>query len=65
MYFISGKNEFKMKKVEFNYDEDSKKSVTLMELPDFSSTFKGIVYNIDDDSINEINFSQNLSFNKN
>ena len=64
MYFISGKNEFKMKKVEFNYDEDSKKSVTLMELPDFSSTFKGIVYNIDDDSINEINFSQNLSFNK-
>ena len=65
MYFISGKNEFKMKKVEFNYDEDSRKSVTLMELPDFSSTFKGIVYNIDDDSINEINFSQNLSFNKN
>ena len=65
MYFISGKNEFKMKKVEFNYDEDSKKSVTLMELPDFSSTFKGIVYNIDDDTINEINFSQNLSFNKN
>jgi DNA polymerase delta subunit 2 len=65
MYFISGKNEFKMKKVEFNYDEDSKKSVTLMELPDFSSTFKGIVYNIDDDSINEINFAQNLSFNKN
>jgi DNA polymerase delta subunit 2 len=65
MYFISGKNEFKMKKVEFNYDEDSKKSVTLMELPDFSSTFKGIVYNIDDDSINEINFSQILSFNKN
>ena len=65
MYFISGKNEFKMKKVEFNYDEDSKKSVTLMELPDFSSTFKGILYNIDDDSINEINFSQNLSFNKN
>ena len=65
VYFISGKNEFKMKKVEFNYDEDSKKSVTLMELPDFSSTFKGIVYNIDDDSINEINFSQNLSFNKN
>jgi DNA polymerase delta subunit 2 len=65
MYFISGKNEFKMKKVEFNYDVDSKKSVTLMELPDFSSTFKGIVYNIDDDSINEINFSQNLSFNKN
>ena len=64
MYFISGKNEFQMKKVEFNYDEDSKKSVTLMELPDFSSTFKGIVYNIDDDSINEINFSQNLSFNK-
>ena len=65
MYFISGKNEFKMKKVEFNYDEENKKSVTLMELPDFSSTFKGIVYNIDDDSINEINFSQNLSFNKN
>ena len=65
MYFISGKNEFKMKKVEFSYDEDSKKSVTLMELPDFSSTFKGILYNIDDDSINEINFSQNLSFNKN
>ena len=54
MYFISGKNEFKMKKVEFNYDEDSKKSVTLMELPDFSSTFKGIVYNIDDDTINSL-----------
>ena len=43
----------------------AKKNVTLMELPDFSSTFKGIIYNIDDDSINEINFSQNLSFNKN
>ena len=43
---------------------DNKKTVTLLELPDFSSNFKGILYNVDDDSVNEINFLQNLSFNK-
>ncbi len=36
-----------------------------MELPDFSSNYKGIIFNIDDNSVNEINFSQNLSFEKN
>ena len=64
MYFISGKNDFNSKVIEMNADGGNKKNVTLMELPDFSSTFKGILFNIDDDSINEINFSQDLSFNK-
>ena len=65
IYFSSGKNDFIMKKIEFNYDERNKKNVTLLQLPDFSNTFKGIIFNVDDDSINEINFSQNLDFNKN
>ena len=65
IYFSSGKNDFIMKKIEFNYDESNKKNVTLLQLPDFSNTFKGIIFNVDDDSINEINFSQNLDFNKN
>ena len=64
MYFISGKNDLKTKVIEMNKDGKNKKNVTLLELPDFSSTFKGILFNIDDDSINEINFSQDLSFNK-
>ena len=64
MYFISGKNDFNTKVIEMNKDGKNKKNVTLLELPDFSSTFKGILFNIDDDSINEINFSQDLSFNK-
>ena len=64
IYFSSGKNDFIMKKIEFNYDERNKKNVTLLQLPDFSNTFKGIIFNVDDDSINEINFSQNLNFNK-
>jgi len=63
IYFISGKNEFNTKVIEMNKDGKNKKSVTLLELPDFSTTFKGILFNIDDDSINEINFSQDLSFN--
>ena len=64
VYFTSGKKDFNKKTIEFNYDSNNKKNVTLLELPDFSSTFKGILYNLDDDSINEINFIQNLSFNK-
>ena len=64
IYFSSGKNDFNKKKFELKYDENNKKNVTLLELPDFSRTFKGILYNIDDDSINEVNFSQNLDFNK-
>ena len=64
IYFISGKNEFNTKVIEMNKDGKNKKNVTLLELPDFSTTFKGILFNIDDDSINEINFSQDLSFNK-
>ena len=63
MYFISGKNDFNTKVIEMNNGKN-KKNVTLLELPNFSSTFKGILFNIDDDSINEINFSQDLSFNK-
>lgn len=63
IYFISGKNEFNTKVIEMNKDGKNKKNVTLLELPDFSTTFKGILFNIDDDSINEINFSQDLSFN--
>ena len=65
IYFISGKNDFNMKNFEMSIDDKNKKNVTLMELPDFSSTFKGIIFNVDDNSINEINFSQNLDFNKN
>ena len=64
IYFSSGKNDFNIKKIELDHNNGNKKQVTLLELPDFSLTFKGILYNIDDDSINEINFSQNLDFNK-
>ena len=64
IYFSSGKNDFNIKKIELNNINGNNKQVTLLELPDFSLTFKGILYNIDDDSINEINFSQNLDFNK-
>ena len=64
IYFSSGKNDFNIKKIELDHNNGNKKQLTLLELPDFSLTFKGILYNIDDDSINEINFSQNLDFNK-
>ena len=62
IYFSSGKHDFNKKMIEIS--SDNKKTVTLLELPDFSSNFKGILYNVDDDSVNEINFLQNLSFNK-
>ena len=64
IYFTGGRNDFNKKVIKLKLGESGEKSVILMELPDFSSTFKGIIYNIDDDSINEINFSQNLAFDK-
>ena len=60
IYFISGKKYLNKKVINYY-----KKNILLIELPDFSVTCKGIIYNVDDDSINEINFSQELSFPKN
>ena len=69
VYFISGKNDLNKKEIEIeiktNEKNATKKSILLIELPDFSITFKGILFNVDDNSINEINFSQNFSFDKN
>ena len=67
IYFISGKKDFNKKIIEIpsKGKNSSKKNILLIELPDFSSTFKGIIYNIDDDSIIEIDFSQNINFHKN
>lgn len=67
IYFISGKKDFNKKIIEIpsKGKNSSKKKILLIELPDFSSTFKGIIYNIDDDSIIEIDFSQNINFHKN
>ena len=59
VYFISGKNDFKRKVIKYN-----NKDILLIELPDFSNTSKGIIYNIDDDEINEISFSEQFSFSK-
>lgn len=59
VYFISGKNDLNHKVIKY-----IKKDILLIELPDFSNTCKGIIYNIDDDEINEISFSQQLSFSK-
>ena len=60
IYFISGKKDLNKKIIKYN-----NKNILLIELPDFSLTLKGIIYNIDDDSLNEINFSQKLSFPQN
>ena len=60
IYFISGKKYLNKKVINYY-----KKNVLLIELPDFSVTCKGIIYNVDDDSLNEINFSQEISFPKN
>ena len=67
VYFISGKNDLNKKEIEIKTHQKnaSKKTILLVELPDFSLTFKGILFNVDDNSINEINFSQKLSFDKN
>lgn len=60
IYFVSGKNVLNKKIINYN-----KKEVLLIELPDFSSNCSGVIYNIDDDTLNEINFNQKLSFPKN
>ena len=60
IYFISGKNDLNKKIINYN-----KKQILLIELPDFSSNFRGVIYNVDDDTLNEINFNQQLSFQKN
>ena len=65
IYFSSGEKDFNKKVIKFNSIGNEEKNVTLMELPDFSSNYKGIIFNIDDNSVNEINFLQNLSFEKN
>lgn len=59
IYFISGKKDLNKKIIKYN-----KKNVLLIELPDFSFTCKGVIYNVDDDSLNEINFNQELTFPK-
>jgi DNA polymerase delta subunit 2 len=62
VYFISGKNDLNKKVINLKTNGKTKKEVLLIELPDFSSTFKGVILNVDDESIREINFSQELSF---
>ena len=60
VYFISGKKNLNQKITKYN-----NKDILLVELPDFSNTCTGIIYNIDNNEINEISFSQQLSFSKN
>ena len=63
VYFISGKKDLNKKTIKIKSDKtSSKKEVLLIELPDFSSTFKGVLFNVDNESINEIDFSQELPF---
>lgn len=62
VYFISGKKDLNKKVINLKIDGKKEKEVLLIELPDFSSTFKGVIFNVDDESIGEINFSQELSF---
>ena len=60
VYFISGKHNLNKKVIKYN-----NKEILLIELPDFSNNCNGVIYNIDDDVIKEISFSQQLSFSKN
>lgn len=63
IYFISGKKDLNKKTIEIKLDENnSKKEILLIDLPDFSTTFKGVIFNIDNEDVIEINFSQDLSF---
>ena len=59
-YFISGKNELNK-----DLTKVHNKNILLVELPDFSKTNKGVIYNIDNDKLTEINFAQQISFSKN
>ena len=59
VYLISGKNDLNKESTNI-YN----KNILLVELPDFSKTNKGVIYNIDDDKLSEINFDQNFSFPK-
>ena len=63
VYFISGKKSLNHKVIKLK-SNNGNKDVVLLELPDFSYTFKGILYNIDNDNINEIDFSQEIQFPK-
>ena len=60
VYLISGKNDLNKELTTIH-----NKNILLVELPDFSKTNKGVIYNIDDDKLSEINFDQNFSFPKN
>ena len=59
VYLISGKNDLNKELTTIH-----NKNILLVELPDFSKTNKGVIYNIDDDKLSEINFDQNFSFPK-
>ena len=63
VYFISGKKSLNHKVIKLK-SNNGNKDVVLLELPDFSYTFKGVLYNIDNDNINEIDFSQEIQFPK-
>ena len=63
VYFISGKKSLNHKVIKMK-SNNGNKDVVLLELPDFSYTFKGVLYNIDNDNINEIDFSQEIQFPK-
>ena len=52
VYFVSGKKDLNYEKV--NIDN---KDIILMSLPDFDKTSKCVLYNYEDDSIKEIDFS--------
>ena len=55
VYFISGTNKLNYEKIKI-----SNKDVFLMSLPDFSKTYKCVLYNYENDLIKEIDFSLNF-----
>lgn len=58
VYFASGKKDLSYKNIDIDI-EDVKKKVLLINLPDFSKCFKGVVYNVNNGEINEISFEIN------
>ena len=55
IYFISGNKELLYEKIKIDYKE-----IFLLSLPDFNKTSKCVLYNYEDDSIKEIDFSFNF-----
>ena len=55
VYFISGNKDFNYEKIKI-YN----KEIFLLSLPDFNKTYKCVLYNYEDDSIKDIDFSFNF-----